>query len=198
MGRDRAARPEAAPLRLFAAVAIPDRQRRDIAEAVEPLKERLPGGRWVAPANWHVTLKFMGRTWPRLVEWVKEACREAGAAIRPFRVGFQDLGVFPGLSKARVLWVGLEDREGSLAALARELDERLGREFPPEKRPFSAHLTVARFNPPAPFREHAGALKGIKVDAAPFRVGHLVLFRSHLSPRGARYEPVERFTLGGR
>lgn len=198
MGRDRAARAEAAPLRLFAAVAIPEAQRRAIAEAVDPLRERLPRGRWVPPDNWHVTLKFMGRTWPRLVEWVKEACRESASAIRPFRVGFEGLGVFPGLSKARVLWVGLEDREGSLAALARELDEGLGREFPPEKRPFSAHLTVARFNPPAPFREHADALRETRVDAAAFRVGHLVLFQSHLSPRGARYEPVERFTLGAR
>jgi 2'-5' RNA ligase len=29
------------------------------------------------------------------------------------------------------------------------------------------------------------------------RVGHLTLYRSHLSPRGARYEAVDRFRLGG-
>jgi 2'-5' RNA ligase len=96
-----------------------------------------------------------------------------------------------------VLWTGLDDRDGGLLALASALDRRLEREFPPEKRGFSAHLTVARFNPPIPMREHAEDLEATDVAANPFRVGELVLYRSHLSPRGARYEPLERFPLRG-
>jgi 2'-5' RNA ligase len=197
MARDRASRPEAAPLRLFAAVDIPASARDVVVRAVEPWRERLPGGRWVHPENWHITVKFLGRTWPRLVEWVREACGQAAAEIHPFRLALQGFGVFPGRTRARVLWVGLRDKEGSLAALASALDRRLEREFPPEKRAFSAHLTVARFNPPIPFREHAEALQETQVEAGPFRVGRLVLYRSHLSPRGARYEPLETFSLRG-
>jgi 2'-5' RNA ligase len=197
VARDRASRPEAAPLRLFAAVDIPDRARQAVERAVEPWRERLAGGRWVRPENWHITVKFLGRTYPRLVEWVHERCREAAATIRSFRLGLDGMGVFPRPSSARVLWVGLEDRDGSLRALAEALDDRLGEEFPPEKRAFSAHLTVARFQPPIPMREHADDLAGVRIDTDPFRVGELVLYRSHLSPRGARYEPLERFSLSG-
>jgi 2'-5' RNA ligase len=197
MARDRASRPEAAPWRLFAAVDIPPSAKDVVVRAVDPWRERLPGGRWVHPENWHITVKFLGRTWPRLVGWVREACGQAAAEIHPFRLALQGFGVFPGRTRARVLWVGLRDKEGSLAALASALDRRLEREFPPEKRAFSAHLTVARFNPPIPFREHAEALQETQVEAGPFRVGRLVLYRSHLSPRGARYEPLETFSLRG-
>lgn len=197
MARDRAARPEAAPLRLFAAVDLPDRVLRVVDGAIEPWRERLPRARWVRPENWHVTVKFLGRTWPRLVSWVTSACREAAGQIRPFRLGIEGMGAFPGATRARVLWVGLEDPDGSLRALAGALDERLAREFAPEKRAFTAHLTVARCNPPVPIREHAEELAATRFDVEPFRIGELVLYRSHLSPRGARYEPLERFPLRG-
>jgi RNA 2',3'-cyclic 3'-phosphodiesterase len=197
MARNRAARPEAKPLRLFAAVDIPERAKEAAVRATEPWRERYPKARWVPPENWHVTVKFMGRTWPRLRDWVEEACREVAASIRPFRLAMDGMGAFPGPTRARVLWVGLSDREGSLPALARALDDRLAREFRPEKRPFRSHLTVARFNPPVPMRDDAEALKDVVIEADPFQVRSLVLYRSHLSPRGARYEALERFRLGG-
>jgi RNA 2',3'-cyclic 3'-phosphodiesterase len=197
MGRDRAARPEAAPLRLFAAVDLPPRVREEIEGTIAPWRDRLPRGRWVRRENWHVTVKFLGRTYPRLVAWVTEAAREAAASIRPFRVGVEGMGVFPGPGRARVLWVGLVDRDESLPALARALDDRLVDEFPPEKRGFTPHLTVARFNPPMPAREHVDELAATRFEVEPFRVGEVVLYRSHLSPKGARYEPLERFPLRG-
>jgi RNA 2',3'-cyclic 3'-phosphodiesterase len=198
MGRDRASRPEAKPLRLFAAVDVPDRAKDAVLTVMEPWRERLPGGRWVKPENWHVTVKFLGRTWPRLVDWVRGQLAEAASTIRPFRLGLGGLGMFPSPGRARVLWVGLDDPERSLLALAAAVEERLGAEFPPEKRPFSGHLTVARFDPPVRMGEHADALSATRPAADPFRVEHLTLYRSHLSPRGARYEPLERFPLARR
>jgi RNA 2',3'-cyclic 3'-phosphodiesterase len=197
MARDRASRPEAKPVRLFAAVDVPDRAKEAVVDAIEPWRDRLPRGRWVPSENWHVTVKFLGRTWPRLVDWVHARCRDAAATVRPFRLAFEGLGVFPGPGRARVLWAGLDDLDGGLRALAAAAEAGLSKEFPTEKRPFSAHLTVARFNPPVPLREHAEELSRATIDTQPFRVGELVLYRSHLSPRGARYEPLERFPLRG-
>jgi 2'-5' RNA ligase len=197
MARNRAARPEAKPLRLFAAVDLPERAKEAAVRATEPWRERYPKGRWIPPENWHVTVKFMGRTWPRLREWVGEACRDAAGSIRPFRLSLEGMGAFPGPTRARVLWVGLVDSESSLPALARALDERLAREFRPEKRPFRSHLTVARFNPPVLMGDDREALEDVAIETDPFPVRSLVLYRSHLSPRGARYEALERFRLGG-
>jgi RNA 2',3'-cyclic 3'-phosphodiesterase len=197
MGRDRSARPEAKPLRLFAAVEVPPRAVEAAEEAVAPWRERFPRAKWVPSENWHVTVKFMGRTYPRLLKWVHEALRDGAATVRPFRLSLQGLGVFPSPSRARVFWVGLVDRDGGLAALARSVEEAVEKEFPPERRPFSAHLTVARFNPPVPMREHADKLAEAGVEASPFRVNHLTLYRSHLGRPSARYEPLERFPFRG-
>jgi RNA 2',3'-cyclic 3'-phosphodiesterase len=187
--------PDAKPLRLFAAVEIPDRAKTEVERAVGPWRERLSSGKWVRRENWHVTMKFLGRTDPGLVERVHEACRAGAERIRPFRVELVGLGVFPRPQRARVLWVGLEDEGGGMTALAGALDRELERDFPPEKRLFTAHLTVARFNPPV--HVDAEELQRSEVDASSFRVGQLVLFQSHLSPKGARYEPLDRFPLRG-
>jgi 2'-5' RNA ligase len=194
MAGDRAPLPEGKPLRLFAAVEIPQGARDQVERAVSPWRERLPAARWVRPENWHVTVKFLGRTDPGLLARVHEACAAAAAGVRPFRVELDGLGVFPRPTRARVFWVGLKD-EGGMAALAAALDRELEREFPPEKRPFTAHLTVARLNPPSPV--DAEELERSAVEPSPFRVGELVLFRSHLSPKGARYEPLAAFPLRG-
>lgn len=197
MARNRAARPEAKPLRLFLAVDPSPDAVRAVDGALEPWRERYPRGRWVRPENWHVTLKFLGRTWPRLVDSVHEASGEAAAGIRPFDLSLGELGAFPRASRARVLWVGLEDPENSMAALAKALDEALSDDFPPEKRGFTPHLTVARFDPPTDLSEAASELEGFRIEARPFRVSKLLLYQSHLSPRGARYEVLEEFPLGG-
>ena len=70
MARDRASRPEAKPLRLFAAVEIPEEIRGALADAVTQVRERFPKARWVPIQNQHVTVKFLGSTYPRLVDWV--------------------------------------------------------------------------------------------------------------------------------
>ena len=197
MARNRAERPEAAPLRLFAAVDIPARVQDAVDLAIAAWKERFPDARWVAPENRHVTVKFLGRTYPRLVDRVHQGCRAVADRVRPFRVRADGLGVFPSPGRARVLWIGLHDREGGFRALASALDRELERYFPAEKRPFTAHLTVARFNPPVRLAEHTQAMADVPVEAQPFRVTSLILYRSHLSPRGARYEPLQRFALRG-
>jgi 2'-5' RNA ligase len=196
MARDRRARPEAEAVRLFVAVDMPEEAESSLEEAVRPWREQLGAGRWVPRNNWHVTVKFLGRTWPRLVSVVEAACGHVSAAAHPFEVAFSGLGVFPGPTRARVLWAGLDDPGGHMASLAAGLNDRLADDFPPEKRPFTAHLTVARFNPPIPMREHAAALSATRVKSPPFGIDRLILYRSHLSPRGARYEALREFGLG--
>lgn len=195
MARDRRARPQAESLRLFVAVDLPEEVAAALERAVQPWRELLGTGRWVPRENWHLTVKFLGRTWPRLMSFVKMACRDVGGSMDPFDVTLSGLGVFPGPGRARVLWAGLDDPAGSLAEIAAQLDAGLSSEFAPEKRAFTPHLTVARFNPPIPMREHAESLAATSIGAPSFVVDRLVMYRSHLSPRGARYEALEHFPL---
>jgi RNA 2',3'-cyclic 3'-phosphodiesterase len=193
MARDRSARPEARPLRLFVAVDIPETVRRGLAGVVEALHEALPGARWVAPVNWHVTMKFLGSVYPRLRDWVGEQVADAARGAEPFETRLTEMGAFPSPRRARVLWAGLEDAGGRFAGIAGELDRRLEREFRVEKRPFSAHLTVARFREQARLDEE---MLGLEVTSEGFPVEALTLYRSYLQRPAARYERVARFPLG--
>ena len=67
--------------------------------------------------------------------------------------------------------------------------------LPVEKRGFTSHLTVARFDPPAPV---ADAVQELMVPRPPFEVDRLVLYRSFLQRPAPRYEPLREFPLGGR
>jgi len=193
MARDRASRPEAKPLRLFVAVDVPEGVRDAVESAVAPWRERYPRAKWVPKQNQHVTLKFLGSTWPRLVDWVHEAAAAAAAANEPVRTRVTGLGVFPNERRARVLWAGLDDGYRRLARIAASLDEGLSREFAPEKRGFTPHLTVARFDPPVKLE----GIDEVQVSLEPFDVDRIVLYRSHLRRPAPLYEPLATFPLAG-
>ena len=194
MARDRPSRPQAKALRLFVAVEVPDEAKTAAVEAVGELRTRFPKARWARPENQHVTLKFLGQTWPRLEGWVRERVGEAAAGVAPFELGLDGLGAFRSPRRARVLWAGLrDDPPDALADLAGAVDRALAAEFAPERRPFSAHLTLARSDPPL-------ALQAADLDASvrpvAWRVDHVVLFRSHLQRPAPRYEALQTFPLG--
>ena len=144
-----------------------------------------------------MTVKFLGSTWPRLVDEVREAVAGAAAEARPFESAMTELGAFASSRRARVIWAGMEDPGGRLAAVARDLDARLEDWFVPEKRELTPHLTLARLRTPRDLSEFAPDLVGTSVASERFRIEELVLYRSHLSPAGAHYEPLERFPFGG-
>lgn len=194
MARDRASRPEARPLRLFIAFDVPEDALDVVERAEAPLRELYPRGRWVPRQNRHVTLRFLGASWPRLVEWVREAIGAAAADAEPIRTRIAGLGAFPNGRRARVLWAGLEDPDGRLVRLAGLLDRALAREFAPEKRAFTPHLTLARFQPPVALEELDAADAG----SEPFVVDHIALYRSHLRRPAPVYEPLGSFPLSNR
>ena len=193
MARDRASRPEAKPRRLFVATEAPEGVRAALAGAVAPLRERFPKARWVPVENQHVTLKFLGSTYPRLVDWVTATVGEVASRHPSFATRVEGLGAFPNARRARVLWAGLDDAGSSLERLAADLDEALSKEFKPEKRAFTPHLTVARFDPPVTV-----APEEIAFESEPFEVGRIVLFRSHLRRPAPVYEPIAVEPLRGR
>jgi 2'-5' RNA ligase len=192
MARDRAARPEAKPLRLFVAIEIPESVKDAVEEVFAPWREQFPKARWAPRENWHVTLKFLGRTWPRLTDWVPERVAEAAAEVPPFGARLHGVGSFPSAKRGRALWAAFEDPE-PMGALAAEIEAALADEFPTEKRPFHPHLTVARSDPPLKLPTPYSATE---LESDEWEVDHVTLFRSHLRRPAPLYEPLARFPLG--
>jgi 2'-5' RNA ligase len=187
--------PETAkPFRLFVAVDVPDHLVIELLGRLEPVRASVPGARWTRPDGWHVTLKFLGWTPPEAVPEVGAAVGTIAASMRWFDTRITRVGAFPKPGRARVLWAGLDDDGGTFAQMVKQLDDALASFVEPEKRAFTPHLTLARIAPPA---RVGSDVMDLAVGSEPFAVDRLILYRSHLSPKGASYEALVSAPLGG-
>jgi 2'-5' RNA ligase len=124
--------------RLFTGLAIPT----EIAEALRIYRGGLPGARWIEPADYHVTLRFLGDVEVPMAEDVLEAMAEM--RVRPaLTVTLDGLGIFGG-DRPRALYASVVPSPELIDIQAEQ--ERLVRRagIEPERRKFTPHVTLAR------------------------------------------------------
>lgn len=191
-------------MRLFLGVEIDEAMKAAAFDAAERLRQRLrreiPGlqARWVQAANLHITLSFIGEVPDRTHDDVVAALQNRPFETRSFVLAIAGAGVFPLSGRPRAFWLGVRQGEAALAALYREVGDRLAPlRFQPDRRPYSPHLTIARVKeaPPGASRLLAEALAGLRAECGECRVSAITLFRSRLSPHGAVYESLLRVPL---
>ncbi|NLS78794.1 MAG: RNA 2',3'-cyclic phosphodiesterase [Chloroflexi bacterium] len=192
-------------IRSFIAIALDQRAVAALRQLQDALG-RKPGtraARWTAPGSIHLTLKFLGDVPADDIPVIAEALRERCSQHGPFRLVLAGLGCFPDVRQPRIVWVGLQGETAALLALQREVDQvmdQLG--YPPERRPFSPHLTIARVHQSATRseletlgqaveRSAVGELAALEVEAV-----HLV--RSDLRPEGPIYTDLAALPLAGK
>jgi 2'-5' RNA ligase len=180
-------------VRLFIAIEIPEHIRTGFASLLKELRSLAPQVKWVRAENLHVTLKFLGETDSTKLA----ALQNALTAVRspePANLEFRGLGFFPNEKRPRVFWAGMESSP-NLKSLAADIDQathRLG--FPLEERPFTPHLTLARF----PLLGVPPKLLQAMNDKSrqPFgslRTSDFHLIESKLKPTGAEYTTLQTF-----
>jgi 2'-5' RNA ligase len=186
-------------LRLFVACELPDEAREALAAVQRLLQERgAEGLRLVRPEGIHLTLKFLGEVPARRLEAVERVLARAVREPFCFSVQMAKLGSFGGSTGLRVVWVGLEGEIEGLARLAARVDaalESLG--FARERRPFAAHLTLARVKEGASPQDRSRLfelVRSLEVPPLPaLTLDAVSLMRSTLEPGGARYQCLARF-----
>ena len=164
---------------LFSALLPPDDVVEALAEALgEPGSD--PGGlRWEPPERWHVTLAYYGQDdVDSRASWLGE--RLAGRAAVDVRL--EKAATFPG-----VLWLTVGGSELTPLAHAAGADA--------EPRPYTAHLTLARFP-----REEPGLAARWTTELAGFasrswQAAEVALMTSEREPDGKRYRVARSFAL---
>jgi len=183
---------EPSVLRLFVAVELPASVRQRLADLAAEVRgmglERL---RWVRPENIHITLKFLGETPADRQPEIEDALRAAAEGVAPHELTLGELGKFGGRQSPRVLLVDVRGDVDALKALQKRVDGKIAPlGFPAEKRPFAAHLTLARV-PQDLARKVARplteAIDAVKVPDPPIPVREIVLMRSELRREGPVY-----------
>ena len=182
-------------MRLFVAIEIPSEIRNTLAAFLKQVRGIAPQAKWVRAENMHVTLKFFGETEPAKVAAIAKVL----GAIRsgePVTLEFRGLGYFPNEKRPRVFWAGME-ASSNLKTLAEEIDNGLHKlGFPLEDRPFTPHLTLARFDPPGlPAKLGAAVEENTSRSFGALTAREFHLIESKLKSTGAEYTTVRTFSF---
>lgn len=180
-------------MRLFIAIEIPPDVRAALAALLKEFRAIAPQAKWVRAENMHITLKFLGETESTKLRAIREALH-AIRSSQAITLKFLGLGFFPNEKRARVFWAGMESSV-NLPAIAAEIDQsmhKLG--FPLENRPFTPHLTLARFEPPGiPVKLFAAAEERSSREFGSLTAREFHLIESKLKPAGAEYTTLHSF-----
>jgi len=180
----------------FIAAEVPAGPRLDALAA--DLSDASPSLKVVRTDQLHLTIKFLGDTEDGLIPEIVAAIREATTGVDPFEARLRGTGAFPSVARMSVIWVGVEGAE-PLARIAETLEtslESLG--FPRERRPWKAHVTLARVKGRGELGRARRILEAHADDAfGAYTVDAIVLKKSVLTPDGARYSIVDAVPLTG-
>lgn len=176
-----------AVIRAFIAVQLPVEVKEALGNVSRTLDSQVTRGavRWVRPEQMHLTLRFLGDTDVQSLPVVQAALDAVATGYKPFTLQLEGIGCFPNARRPRVIWVGLSDDAGHLQPLKVALDERLvPLGWPPEDKPFRAHLTLGRAKDE---RAAQGVAWTGDVPRLPVPVDAIHLIESRLQPSGPVY-----------
>ena len=185
--------------RLFVALDLPDRVRDGLAAWQRAEVDPIPVLRPVTAEALHVTLAFLAYHPERAIKRITALLDEIDAPAPEMRFRPEPVARPP---RGRPRLFAIEAESDGTIALQAEVSDALERArfYEPEKRKFWPHVTVARTR-----RERRGSNKPAKVDVRPralpdgltqpFFCRRMRLYRSHLRPQGAHYEPLSSTDL---
>jgi 2'-5' RNA ligase len=176
-------------IRLFVALPIP----KAIGAALTGLQNGLPGARWTAPENFHLTLRFIGEVDYGLAEDLAHGLDRIDAP--GFEVELARLGWFGNKRRPSVVHAQVAKNEG-LWHLQRKVESVVVRHgLMPESRKYHPHVTLGR-------------LKTTSVDAVDryiherrlpgplrFEADRFVLYSSFLAHTGSIYTEEADYPL---
>ena len=176
-------------MRLFVALSLPE----EVREGLGMLGTGLPGARWVAEDNLHLTLRFVGDVDGAQARDLDDTLSAIDAP--GFELTLQGLATFGDGMKLRSLYAGVAPNP-ALTHLQAKVESAVVRAgLPAERRKFKPHVTLARFKgDPGPklglyLKDHSLLRIG------PFTADHFVLYSSRLGAEGPYYTEEVTYDL---
>ena len=175
-------------MRLFVAIGLPPH----IRAGLVGIQAGVPGARWTAEQNLHLTLRFFGEADRGQAEDLADELQRVDQPS--FEIELDGAGQFSRGAGIKMLWMGLKPL-APLQALHTKIERAARRSgFPAERRSFKPHITLARFSfPPEIDRARQFLERYGRFEQPPFRVAGFTLFSSQLRPEGPAYRAEAEF-----
>lgn len=176
-------------MRLFLSIPIGKKVAVKLASCIESF----PDGhklRWIPPANYHITLLFMGETGEQSVPEIKKAVESILNSTPPLpTLTFDSFKTVHG-NKPKMIWAAYKHSK-QWQTLRDNLYYAVIGKGKPDHVVFSPHVTMARVYDKKPIQcpDVSGEMD-LTVEP-----NELILMQSLLKKEGAEYEPVHHFQL---
>ncbi|MBL6991732.1 MAG: RNA 2',3'-cyclic phosphodiesterase [Bacteriovoracaceae bacterium] len=185
-------------LRLFIAIAIPD----NVKNYLVSLCYGANNIKWISPANFHLTLKFIGEV--NLVQYNEIRYALGLINYSPFLVNIHKVDFFGNKKSPNSIWAGVDtyhddkeledDSVHNIYAFNRLVEDELFKiGIKKEKRKFCPHITLGKFKK-ATNRDIAHYFQGLEFyPQDPFQVTGFNLYSSKLGESSAVYTLEESY-----
>jgi 2'-5' RNA ligase len=182
-------------MRLFTAIMLPADIRHHLVRVQEYLAGpvwELPGVKWTAPSNLHLTLKFLGEVNDDKLSTLTEAL--TAVRVQSVTLFAERIGAFPKRGRAHLLTVNPGGDASQVAALFDQIDHACEViAVPRDRRAFTPHVTIGRSRDGVDVRRIE--LQGPNLFPGPvFVASRFQLLKSTLTPEGSIYEVVETYS----
>jgi RNA 2',3'-cyclic 3'-phosphodiesterase len=186
-------------IRAFIALKLPGKVIASIKTVQEDVKRYRFPVRWVRPENIHLTIKFFGDITESDVAAIDAVMKSCAGGYAPFSLSAKGAGIFPGISRPRIIWAGISGDTARLLDLRNSLEKRFDETgFKKEERPFKGHLTIGRFSGKIESGKLFEALKKVQdFESEIFVAGKIYLYGSDLKPEGPVYTELLEVPLTG-
>ena len=185
--------------RLFVAVPLDHYIKSVLHTLSGELQNMWPFRKWVHPADYHITLQFLGACTFEQAQSVKTELKKAAAGCRAFTLKLDRLGAFGKPQQPRILWAGVNGEADALRCLQTRVAtalQPLG--FEPGDKPYRPHITLARNYLERNFpgnRRLEGMFAPENADYT-WHVKEIVLYRTNMK-QTPMYQPLSLFALNG-
>jgi len=180
-------------MRAFVSLELPLAVKKEIGEIQQKLKATGLQARWVKSEIVHLTIAFLGSATPNKLDIVSNILKEVANQVKPIKLKLSQLGCFPHPKKARIIFIELCGELAKLNTVAIKIRKQLKKQnvwF--DKKPFSAHLTLARIKKK---QNLTSLVKKIKIKQAEFTVSQITLTKSQLTATGPIYTQIKTIAM---
>lgn len=184
-------------MRLFIAIDVGSSVRDRLAEVQPRLVDTKAAVRWVEPAIYHLTVKFLGETDEGLLPEITQRLDRAAGEVPVFPLRFEGLGQFPPRGQPRVIIAHAISPDQRITKLHRLIDSALGGiGLPMDTRVLVPHLTLGRIQSNHGLNRLLRLLRKYEWEPfGSFEVTQAALYRSTLTASGSQYDKLHAAAL---